>query len=328
MAALFVIVLFLSFEMGRYNVSLIDVIRNIISDGFNLDKLLSRNDMNTFFRIRLPRVLIGILAGGMLSLSGCSYQGIFRNPLASPDLLGVTAGASFGAALLVELGGTGAEIQIAAFGFGIAAVLMTVLASSAVKNSRGLYLILFGITVTAFFTAALQIVQMIANPTTTIQQIRFWLMGSLASSTYRQLLYLLIALLLAGTPLLALRWRLNLLAFGDEEARSMGINVAWLRGAVIICSTVLTASVIAVCGTIGWVGLIIPHLMRLMTGSDYKTLLPASFIGGAVFLLLADDLARTLFPFELPVGMITSIVGMSLYVIIAVKERRHAAHAS
>lgn len=274
---------------------------------------------------RLPRIAAAMLIGCGLSVSGAGYQGIFRNPMVSPDLLGASAGAGFGAALGLLLGVPTFIMQCMAFCSGIAAVLLTGMISRAVgghmENNR-LLLVLSGIVVGSLFKAFISIIKYVADPFDTMPSIAFWLMGGLTYVTVSDMLFLFIPVAAGTIVLMMLRWRLNLLSFGTDEAEAMGVPVKKYQGIVILCATFMTAACVAVGGMIGWVGLIIPHFARLIAGSDYKKMLPCSAVLGALFLLLVDDVARCAFPQELPIGILTAIVGAPVFIILLAKGRK------
>lgn len=276
------------------------------------------------FSIRLPRILAAMLVGAALSASGAAYQGLFRNPLVSPGILGVSAGASFGAALAILLAFNSVGLQLTAFAFGLLAVACTY-GVGAVLGRRGepvLVMILAGVIMATLFTAFVSLIKFVADPYNTLPTITYWLMGSLAAITRDDLTVAVVPFGLGLAVLLALRWRLNVLAFGDEEARALGVNTGRLRWLVIFCATLMTATAVAISGVIGLVGLVVPHLSRLLVGPNYRMLMPVATVMGAIFLLLVDDLARSLFPVEVPLGIITAIIGAPFFLYLLVHTRR------
>ena len=273
--------------------------------------------------IRLPRIVAGLLVGAALSMAGAAFQGIFRNPLVSPDILGVAAGAGFGAALAILLGAGPGGIQHSAFLAGLAAVAMTWLITRwcAGNGDDVLVLILAGVIVGTVFAALVALVKFAADPTNTLPAITFWLMGSLATVGWPDLAA-------AGPPIGAglvvlglLRWRLNLLAFGDEEARALGVDVGRLRLAVVLAATLMTAAAVAISGVIGLVGLVVPHMTRLLVGPDHRVLLPAAALIGGTFLLVVDDAARILAGAEVPLGILTSLIGAPFFLSVLGRAR-------
>lgn len=274
--------------------------------------------------IRLPRILAALLVGAALTASGASYQGLFRNPMVSPGILGVSAGASLGAALAILLGYGMLGIQVLAFLCGLVAVGTTWLISNGLGR-RGdplLVMVLAGIVVGTLFTAFVSLVKFVADPLNTLPTITFWLMGSLASVELPDLLIAGPPILLGLTVLLAMAWTLNVLCFGDEEARAMGLETGRLRLAIIVSATLVTAAAVAIAGIIGLVGLIVPHLARMLVGPDHRVLLPVSTLLGAGFLLAVDGVARSLFEVEVPLGIVTSIIGAPFFLYLMNQSRK------
>jgi iron complex transport system permease protein len=315
---LLAVAILVSFTIGRYPVEIADLLTFVFS-GKSSDENLS----TIIYNIRLPRISGAVLAGGVLSVAGTSYQSMFRNPLVSPDILGVTSGAGFGAALAILFSFNTAGIQLLAFTFGIAAVVLAYAISRSLSNNsdKTLMLVLSGMVVSALFASLVSLVKFLADTDTKLPSITFWLMGSMASINMNDIKVTATVALCGIIPLMLVSWRMNVLSFGDEEARAMGVNTDWLRLLIVICASLITASVIAVSGHIGWVGLIIPHLSRLITGPDNKVLIPFSFLLGATFLLLVDDMARSLSSLEIPLGIITSLVGLPFFLLFLKRSR-------
>lgn len=278
-----------------------------------------------FWTSRLPRIITALLIGMALSASGCAYQGVFRNPMVSPDLLGASAGAGFGAALGFLLGLPMTLVQLLSFLCGMAAVGITWILGKTVAgeyDNRRMLLVLCGIVVTALFQALISMIKYVADPYNTLPNIAFWLMGGLNYVTGDDALLLIIPVVLGLVPLLLVRWRLNLLAFGEEEASAMGISVHRLQTVVVVCATLMTSASVAAGGMIGWVGLIVPHFARMLVGSDQKRLLPCSVLIGGIFLLLVDDVARCLLAQEIPIGILTALIGAPLFMYLLFRGRR------
>ena len=275
-------------------------------------------------QVRLPRILAGILIGAGLSTAGAAYQGLFRNPMVSPDILGASAGAGFGAAAGILLGFGIFGIQCMSFAFGLAAVLLTCAGAARLSRSGDpiLTLVLVGILVGSIFTALISLTKYVADPYSKLPAITFWLMGSLAAIHVRDVRFALAPVLLGLAPLVLLRWNLNVLAFGEEEARALGADTGKLRWTIIGCATLLTASAVSVAGMVGWVGLVIPHLARMIVGPDYRVLMPASLLLGATYMLLVDDLARSVFTTEIPLGIVTSLVGAPFFLYLLARSQR------
>lgn len=307
-----------SMALGRYFISLQEILNYLL--GKNVDSTVS----STIANIRLPRVLASLIVGGALSMSGASYQGVFRNPMVSPDLLGASAGAGFGAALgiLLELPSLG--IQLLSFVCGLIAVGLSWIISNVIgrRNNVILVLILSGMVISALFQAFISGIKYLADPYSKLPEITFWLMGSLSTITISDLIFVLPFSLVSALILYLLRWRLNVLVFGDEEATSLGINTKRLRFIIIVCATLLTASVVSISGQIGWVGLVIPHFCRMIVGPNYKFLIPTSILVGGSYLLLVDNIARNCLPVEIPIGILTAIIGAPVFIFLLLRGRK------
>ena len=256
---------------------------------------------------------MAMLVGASLSISGASFQGMFRNPLVSSDILGVSAGAGLGAVISISYGGSVVVTEICAFAGGLTAVGIAFLMSRVYKTSPALMLVLSGVVVGAFFSALISLFKFVANPYEKLPVIVFWLMGSLNAITYSDLLTVAGPMAVGGTLLVLVRWRINLLSMGDEQARSLGVNTELLKVIVIIGATLVTSAAVAVSGIIGWVGLVIPHITRMLVGNDHRVLIPASISMGAAYMLIIDDLARTVTTAEIPLGILTAVVGAPFF---------------
>jgi len=276
---------------------------------------------DVLFRIRLPRLLLAMAIGASLSVAGASLQAIFRNPLVNEYILGISSGAAFGAALSLVFLGRAFPPHLSAFLFGILAVLAVIGIAGRGETASLISLLLTGVIVSAFFSALLSVVEFFASPYV-LQALFFWLMGSLALAGWRDLAISL-PLIIAGLLFLILfRWRLNVLSTGTDEARALGVHVQREKILVIFLATLITASATAVVGIIGWVGLIVPHLVRLMVGTDNRLVIPLSAATGASFLLLADGIIRGISPLEIPIGIFTSILGIPLFLFLLKKAKR------
>lgn len=307
---------FISLLIGRYFVPPIDAFSILLS------KILNTGIINNTYeivivQIRLPRIILALLVGASLAVAGTSYQSLFRNPIVDPSILGVSSGAAFGAALaIVFFPAYGIYIQILAFCFGFAAVLMTLAMSRIQGASSTIGLVLAGVAVTALFSALVSILKYISDPYGALASIVFWLMGGLWTATWGDVLTAVLVILPCLIIILLLRWRLNILSMGDKEAKALGVNVGLLKTIIIFLATLATAAAVSVSGIIGWVGLIIPNMMRSIFGSDNRILLPASCLMGAIFLIISDDIARTITSAEIPIGIITAIIGVPLFAYI------------
>ncbi len=284
-------------------------------------KEISGNVRITVMNIRLPRILLGLLCGAGLSLAGCCFQGFFSNPLATPDTMGVAGGASFGAALGLLLGFNMIGVQLLSFGMGIAAVFFTKAAASG-RDHGPAVLVISGIMVGALFSALVSLVKFLADAESQLPAITYWLMGSLSGTGYSKLALGAPVIIVGIIIILLLRWRINLLALSEDELIASGTNVKLLRSLVVICATAMTASVISMCGQVGWVGLIVPHMCRLIWGQDNAKLIPASVSIGAAFMVAVDTLARSVSAAEIPVSILTAIVGAPFFISLLNSKRR------
>ena len=318
LGAVFLAALLGSLLLGRYDLSpgqLLHMLWTKVTGGA-ADWPLS--DDKVVFAVRLPRVAAAALVGAALAVSGAAYQGMFRNPMVSPDILGASTGAGFGAAVAILLGAGYFGISAAAFCCGLLAVAAAWLVSRLSRTNQTVTLILAGMMISSLFSAGTSFVKLVADTQQQLPAITYWLMGSLSSIKDKDVVFLAIPVALGMIPLFFLRWRMNLLTVGEEEAQSMGVNTRRLRGAVIVCATLLTSASVAVSGMIGWVGLVIPHFCRMLFGYDYRRLIPAGALFGASFLLIVDDIARLVTTGELPLGILTAFVGAPLFVYLIV----------
>ncbi len=313
-----IILFFASFLIGRYPISPIDVINTILCPIF--PQLEVSSTITTIvFEIRLPRIIAALVVGAALAMAGAAFQSIFKNPLVSSDLLGVSNGAGFGAALAIILSGSNAVIQIFAFIFGLLSVSVTYLISRAYKAGGILILVLSGVAISAFFNSLISAIKFVADPDDKLPEIVYWLMGSLASVTIDKLVMILIPIIIGFAILLLLRWHMNILAMGDEEAQSLGLNPSRVRLLVIAGCTLLTSAAVSVSGVIGWIGLVIPHMTRMIVGPDNRILIPASLSLGASFLLLIDNISRAVISIEIPIGILTAIIGVPIFLYLLKK---------
>lgn len=309
-----------SFWIGYYPLSPLQVVEAFLSK-FGYSKEILPQAVTIFWNIRLPRILSAAFIGASLAVAGSSYQGMFRNPLVSPDILGVSSGAGLGAAFAILMGCTDWLVQVFAFIGGITAVTASYLISHKSAHSQTLSLVLTGSMIMALCNAGVTMIKYIADPNDVLQQITFWLMGSLTKTTMKSFLWSIIPMLIGLLIIFLLRWRMNLLTLDEEEARSLGINIRTYRLIFIGASTLLSAAAVCLGGLIGWVGLMIPHMARALVGAAYERLIPASALLGAGYLILMDDLARSLLSMELPLGVITSIMGAPFFVYLIIKRR-------
>jgi iron complex transport system permease protein len=315
-----VCVMFFSFWVGYYPLRPVQVVQAFASRFGYRGEVLPQA-VTIFWNIRLTRIFSGMLIGASLAVAGSVYPGIFRNPVGSPDRLGVSSGASLGAALAILLGLPNLTIQFSAFAGGISAVALSYLISRKSAHSQTLSLVLTGSMIMALCNAGVTMIKYIADPNNVLQQLTFWLMGSLTKTNLESFGWSMGPMLAGLATVLALRWRINILTLDDEEAKSLGVSVRKYRLILILASTLLSAAAVCLGGLIGWVGLVSPHMCRAITGPDYKRLVPACAMLGAAYLVLMDDIARSLFSLELPLGVVTSIMGAPFFVYLIIKRR-------
>lgn len=325
LAAALMVCILASFTLGRYAVPPKELLGILGSHlGLPIGRFWTARMEAAVWNIRLPRVLLSVLVGACLAAAGASYQGIFQNPMASPDILGASAGAGFGAALAILLGRTSIGITLGAFFMSLVTVALVFTVSRHAKGERVLGLVLAGIMVSSLFQSGTSFIKLAADPNNQLPQITFWLMGSLSGARWQELGFVILPMLAGLIPLLALRWQLNVITMGDDEARAMGVNAPRIRLVIVVCSTLVTASAVSVSGMIGWVGLVVPHMLRRVVGSDYRHLLPASMLGGGLFLLLVDNVSRSLT--GVPIGILTSFIGAPFFLWMITGRRDHYEH--
>lgn len=300
--------------IGRIWINPGEVISSIIGKISGTPALTQQNEL-VIWNIRVPRILLAMLVGAGLSVAGCAFQSLFSNPLATPDTLGVASGSSFGAALGLLLGLNLIGVQAAALIFGALAVTLTWISGSG--KGRGIStIVLAGIMIGSLFTALVSLVKFVADTDSQLPAITYWLMGSLDSAGYNSLL-LGAPLIIIGTLILFLiRWRLNILPLSDDEARASGTNVKLLRGITVVCATAITASCVSMCGQVGWVGLLIPHMCRMKFGNNHLSIIPASISFGAIFMVVVDTVARSATAAEIPISILTAIIGAPFFIIL------------
>jgi iron complex transport system permease protein len=307
----------LAFAVGRYPVSLSELF-SVLSG-----QPVAANVETVVLQVRGPRVLAALLIGAALAAAGAAYQGMFRNPLVSPDILGVSTGAALGAVLAIFLSQNIVMMQAFSFAGGLAAVGLVYGVGSRLRGHDPLLaLVLTGVVIGTLLGSAIALLKYLADPYNQLPAITFWLLGSVASIAPKDLL-VAAPLALAGlVPMLLLRWRMNLLALPDDEARALGVDTRRLRTLVVACATLMTASVVAICGIIGWVGLLIPHAARLVVGPDFGRLLPLAMLMGATFMLAVDTLCRTIATIEVPPGVLTALIGTPFFLWLFALARR------
>lgn len=309
LVVILIAVTIVSMVLGRYTVNLIDL--------FDGQETATET---VIFNIRLPRVLLAVIIGAGLSLAGCTFQTVFTNPMASPDILGASSGACFGAALALLMGASRLGVQLMAFAFGLFTVGIVYFVGNMNQNRTAMYLILVGIIISSLFNAGTSFIKLVADPNDQLPKITYWTMGSLSNADLREVFITFIPTLIAGIILFLMRWKINLLTLSDDEAESMGVDVRRLRMFSVILASVLTAVSVSAAGMIGWIGLVIPNLVRMLTGNNTKQLMPMTAIIGGIYLLIVDDLARCMLATEIPIGILTAFVGAPFFIFILLKN--------
>lgn len=281
---------------------------------------IQNNTDIVLWNIRLPRIITGIFVGAALAVAGATYQGMFKNPLVSPDILGVSAGAGLGAVIAIYLGLSFMAIQITAFAFGLFSVFLVYLISQTARYHEPiLALVLSGIAIGALFNAGVALFKILSDPYTQLTNITFWLLGGLNMTTFADLKFAIPLIILGIIPLILLRWRMNLLSLDDEEARALGINTKQTRLIFILSATLMTSTAVSITGIIGWIGLVIPHIARLWIGPDFRKLLPTTMFIGAAFLVFTDTVTRSMFKIEVPLGIVTACIGAPFFLSLLIR---------
>ena len=322
-AATLVALVALAFAVGRYPISLAELATLFGALVTNTSHELAPSVETIVLQVRGPRVVAALLVGAALAAAGTAYQGMFRNPLVSPDILGVSTGAALGAVLAIFLSLGGLGIQLLAFAGGLGAVALVYAVGTRLRGHDPLLaLVLTGVVIGTLLGSAIALIKYLADPYNQLPAITFWLLGSLAAVAPQDL-WIAGPFALAGlAPMLLMRWRMNLLALPDDEARALGVNTRRLRTIVVAAATLMTAAAVAVSGIIGWVGLLIPHAARLLVGPDFGRLLPLAMLLGAGFLLAVDTLCRTIATIEVPPGVLTALVGTPVFLWLFAVSRR------
>lgn len=311
-----------SFAIGPYPIAPETVLRVFLAQANLAERSWSEAVEMVVLDVRAPRIAGALLVGAALACAGATYQNLFRNPLVSPGVLGVSSGAGFGAALGILLGLPGAGVQGLAFALGLAAVLATVWLGRSFDRHATLVLVVAGLVVSAFFQAMVSLVKIAADPLNQLPSITFWLLGGMNRASPAALLLALVPIGLSGLVLHALRWQVHALAAGEDEARTLGVDVARLRLVLIVAATLMTAAATSLCGIIGWVGLLIPHIVRMLVGPGFAAVLPMSALLGGGFLLGMDNVARFSGTVEVPLGILTSLIGAPFFALVLARTRR------
>jgi iron complex transport system permease protein len=313
--------MFLSVCIGRYPLPLQVIARVLWHKLIPGSAEIPEMYYSIVWDIRLPRAVLGAMVGGCLAISGTAFQGLFRNPLVSSGILGVSSGAGFGAALAILLFDSMSATYAFALSFGILAVCLSYLIGRMYKTTPAIMLVLGGVIVSSVFSALISFAKYVADPYEQLPTIVFWLMGSLAAARYHDILVAGIPMAVGVAGLIGIRWKINVLSMGDKEAHALGINTALTKTLVIFCATLATAGAVCVSGVIGWIGLVVPHIGRMLVGNDNKVLVPTSLSLGACFLIMVDTLGKTLTGSEIPLGILTALVGGPFFVYLLKKTK-------
>jgi iron complex transport system permease protein len=315
LAVLLCAAVLISLSIGRYPIPISALLARLVGRPFASPQMEA-----IFFNVRLPRIILSCLVGTSLAAAGASYQGVFQNPLASPDILGASSGAAAGATLAILLRLPGYLITVFAFCASLITIGLVMVIGSRARGTKIVGLILAGLMISSISNAGISFMKLMADPNNVLPEIVYWLMGSLAKAKPADVSFAVIPMALGLAPLLVFRWRINLLTLSEDEARTMGVNVRRLRALVILGSTLATAAAVSVSGIIGWAGLVIPHLTRRFVGNNYRVLMPASMLFGAVFLLLIDDVCRNLFATDIPLGILTALIGAPFFLWLITRK--------
>jgi iron complex transport system permease protein len=309
-----------SFVLGRFAIAPMDVVRILASPLWPSTPTWTPAVETVVLSVRLPRIMAAVLVGGSLAAGGAAYQTLFRNPLVSPTLLGVSAGAALGATAAMLFSLSRPAVQGAAFVCGLAAVSSTLFVASRFRSDSPTVLVLAGLVMSAFFEALVSFVKYVADPIDKLPAITFWLLGGLAKANNQDVAFAAIPILGAFAALYVARWSITVAGLGDDEALALGVQPRRIRLGVIVATTLMTAPAVSIAGIVGWIGLLVPHAARLLVGPRFQWLLPVSFLLGSAFLLLIDNLVRSL-PSELPLGAVTAIVGAPCFILLMLRLR-------
>ncbi|MBC5753903.1 iron ABC transporter permease [Roseburia sp. BX0805] len=303
--------------IGRYSMSVSETVTTLFSRFTNAK--VDNTAYTVIFNVRLPRIILAAVVGAGLSCAGAAFQGLFSNPLATPDTLGVASGASFGAVLAMLIGGNMIGIQGMALIFGLISCLITFLIGRSSRRGSIVMIVLAGLVVSSVFEALVSLMKYVADPQDELPVITYWLMGSMSRANYKNLVMGIPFIVIGIIIIFALRWRLNILSFNEDEARSLGVNVKILRVAFILASSMITASCVSMCGQVGWVGLLVPHISRMMRGNNNCKVIPVSISLGAFFMIVMDTFARSATASEIPISILTAIIGAPVFIVLLKK---------
>lgn len=311
----------LSVGIGRVFIAPDRVLAILASRLLPVEPYWSSSEALIVLNVRLPRIAAAVMIGAALAAAGAAYQNLFRNPIVSPDILGVSAGAGFGASLAVMLNLGALGIQASAFATGLVAVALCFSIGQAINRHSLIVLVLVGVVIAAFFQAMISVLKIVADPIDVLPVITFWLLGGLNKITPGDLPLVATVIGLSLALLHALRWQVNVMSVGEEEARSLGVNVALIRLLLVLAATLMTAAAVSIAGIVGWVGLVVPHMARMLTGPSFERMFPVVVVAGALFVLMVDNVARAASAMEIPLGIVTSVIGAPLFIALLLRAR-------
>jgi iron complex transport system permease protein len=311
----------LSAGMGRVFIAPDRVLAIILSKFFSVTGDWTAAEEIIVLNVRLPRIAAAIMVGAALAAAGAAYQNLFRNPIVSPDILGVSAGAGFGASLAIMFNLGALATQSAAFAAGLSAVLLCFSIGQAINRHSLIVLVLVGVVIAAFFQALISVLKILADPVDVLPVITFWLLGGLNKVTPADLPVAGATTAVSIALLYGLRWQVNVMSVGEEEARNLGVNVGLTRLLLVLSATLMTAGAVSISGIVGWVGLVVPHIARMLAGPSFDRMLPVTVVCGSLFLLLVDNVARVASTMELPLGIVTSVFGAPLFILLLLRAR-------
>lgn len=310
----------ISLTLGNYPISIPKVVKILL---WSDDSAINKIDRHVVFHIRLPRIILAFCVGASLAICGAVLQGVFYNPLVDPHVIGVTSGAAFGGTLAILIGFGTFGLILSAFSFGVIALAIILFLSSLFRQYNLLILILVGVVLNGFFSALVSLLQYMVDTEEKLPNIVFWLMGSFATVDWQKVAVMVFPTFIIGYILIKLSWKINVLSLSEEEASLLGINVKWLRTMILFLCAILVALQVSVSGSIGWAGLIMPHFARILVGANHERLLPISFLLGGIYMIIVDDIARTLTSAEIPITIITAIIGAPCFLILLYRQMRH-----
>ena len=310
--------------IGKFTITPHELWGIIRSQFADIEPFWTSQQEHILWTVRVPRILAACLVGAALSCAGAVYQGVFENPMAAPDFLGASSGAALGAALAILLGMGDHMITLMAFACSLATICLVYLIGNRTRGNKTVGLVLAGLMVSALAQAGTSFIKLVADQTSQLPEITYWLMGSLTDIEAEDVAFAALTIAIGLIPLIFLRWKINILTIGEQEAQTMGVRVPAVRAVSLICATLITAASVSISGMIGWVGLVVPHFCRKIVGNDFRYLMPASVFSGAFFLLMVDNVSRNLLAVEIPIGILTAVIGAPFFIYLITKGGENA----